>query len=49
MQVNYNAYVHSTTAFGGKPQRYRHIQADFQGYVAELLAKATRQGKLDQR
>jgi len=22
-QVNYNAYVHSTKAFGGKPQRYR--------------------------
>ncbi|MBN8818131.1 MAG: NAD(P)/FAD-dependent oxidoreductase [Sphingomonas sp.] len=40
MQVNYNAYVHSTTAFGGKPQRYRHIQADFYGYVGELLSKA---------
>jgi monoamine oxidase len=48
VQVNYNAYVHSTKAFGGKPQRYRHIQADFQGYVAELLAKSTRQSALDQ-
>jgi len=47
-QVNYNAYVHSTKAFGGKPQRYRHIQADFHGHVAELLAKSTRQKALDQ-
>src|SRR5258708_7261741 len=28
-QVNYNAYVHSTEAFDGKPQRYRTVQADF--------------------
>jgi monoamine oxidase len=48
VQVNYNAYVHSSEAYGGKPQRYRTIQADFQGHVAELLAKSTRQGALDQ-
>lgn len=47
VQVNYNAYVHSAKAFGGKPQRFRHIQADFQGHVAELLSKATSQGALD--
>ena len=47
MQVNYNAFVHSTRAFGGKPQRYRHVQSDFQGHVAELLSKATSQGALD--
>src|SRR6201994_2244623 len=47
-QVNYNAYVHSTEAFGGKPQRYRQVQADFHGHVAELLAKCTRQNALDQ-
>ncbi len=47
VQVNYNAYLHAADAFGGKPQRYRHVQADFTGYVAELLAKATGQGKLD--
>jgi len=46
-QVNYNAYLHSTQAFGGKPQRYRAIKADYQGHVAELLAKATRQNALD--
>jgi monoamine oxidase len=45
--VNYNAYLHSSRAFGGKPQRYREIKADYQGHVAELLAKATRQNALD--
>jgi monoamine oxidase len=48
IQVNYNAYLHSPRAFGGKPQRFRHIQADFNGHVAELLAKATNQKQLDQ-
>jgi monoamine oxidase len=47
-QVNYNAYVHSTDAYGGKPQRYREVQADMHGHVAELLAKSTKQGALDQ-
>jgi monoamine oxidase len=47
VQVNYNAYLHSTNAFGGKPQRYREIKADYQGHVAELLAKATSQNALD--
>ena len=47
-QVNYNAYVHSTEMFDGKPIRYRELQADFHGHVAELLAKCTRQSALDQ-
>jgi len=47
VQVNYAAYVHSSTAFGGKPQRFRHVHADFNGYVAELLGKVTSQGSLD--
>ncbi|MCW2369294.1 NAD(P)/FAD-dependent oxidoreductase [Sphingobium sp. B11D3D] len=46
MQVNYNAYVHSTKAFGGAPQRYRHVQADFYGHVSELLAKAVNKNAL---
>ncbi|WP_264446429.1 flavin monoamine oxidase family protein [Novosphingobium sp. JCM 18896] len=46
MQVNYNAYVHSTSAFGGKPQRFRHIQADYYGHVGELLSKAVNKGAL---
>ena len=49
IQVNYNAYVHSTRAFGGKPKRYREVQADFHGHVGELLAKTTQEGKLNQR
>lgn len=48
IQVNYNALVHSTEAFGGKPKRHREVQADFQGHVAELLGKAVNQGALDQ-
>jgi monoamine oxidase len=47
VQVNYNAYLHSSSAFGGKPQRYREVKADYQGHVAELLAKATQQNALD--
>src|SRR5882724_10712543 len=46
-QVNYNAYIHGSRAFGGKPQRFREVKADYQGHVAELLAKATRQKALD--
>jgi monoamine oxidase len=48
VQLNYNAYVHSADAFGGKPQRLRTVKADYEGHVAELLAKATSQGSLDQ-
>ena len=47
VQVNYNAYLHSANAFGGKPQRYRSINADYRGHVSELLAKVAQQGKLD--
>ena len=47
MQVNYNAYVHNTKAFGGKPQRFRHVQADYFGYVSELLSKSVKQGALN--
>jgi monoamine oxidase len=47
IQVNYNAYLHSSKAFGGRPQRFRHVQTDYQGHVAELLAKAVNQGGLD--
>jgi monoamine oxidase len=47
IQVNYNAFVHSTRAYGGKPQRYRKVQADFQGHIAELLSKSVNQGALN--
>jgi monoamine oxidase len=48
MQLNYNAYVHSTQAFAGKPQRYRTIQADYYGHVSELLSKAVDKGALSE-
>jgi monoamine oxidase len=48
VQLNYNALLHASGAFGGQPQRLRAIKADFQGEVAELLAKVTAQGKLDE-
>ena len=47
VNVNYNAYVHSSKAFDGQPQRLRSVKADYQGQVAELLAKATREHALD--
>ena len=47
IQVNYNAVLHSTKAFNGKPVPYREVQADYQGHVAELLSKAVNAGTLD--
>jgi len=47
IQKNHNAYLHRSDAFGGEPQRFRHIATDYRGHVAELLAKATDQGMLD--
>jgi monoamine oxidase len=49
VQINFNAYVHSLNAYGGKPRRYREAQADYQGHVAELLGKCAQQGALDQK
>lgn len=46
-QTNYNAFLHSSTAFDGKPQRMRDIKIDFQGQIAELLAKVTNKGHLE--
>jgi monoamine oxidase len=48
IQLNHNALLHASNAFGGQPQRIRDIKADFQGQVSELLAKVTEQGKLDE-
>jgi monoamine oxidase len=48
VQVNYNAYLHSKRAYGGVPQRIRHVQADFNGNVAELLSKSLRKDALDE-
>jgi monoamine oxidase len=48
VQLNHNAWLHSASAFGGKPQRIREIKADFAGGAAELLAKAVRKNALDE-
>jgi monoamine oxidase len=48
VQLNHNAFLHASGAFRGQPQRIRTIKADFQGAIAELLAKVTAQGKLDE-
>jgi monoamine oxidase len=47
-QVNYAALTQNPDAFGGKPRRYREVQADFNGHVAELLSKCVRQSALDE-
>ncbi len=47
VQVNNNAFLHNPDAFGGKPQRYRTVRADYHGHVAELLAKCAQGGRLD--
>ena len=48
IQTNYQAYLHNSKAFDGVPQRYRTVKADYQGHIAELLAKATRAKALDE-
>src|ERR1700761_3955938 len=48
VQLDHNALLHATNAFGGIPQRIRDVRSDFQGQIAELLAKVTQQGKLDE-
>ena len=45
IQLNHNALLHASRAFGGAPQRIREIKADFQGQVSELLAKVTQAGQ----
>lgn len=49
IQLNHNAFVHRTRAFGGKPQRYREVATDFKGHVSELMAKALNAGSLDDK
>ena len=47
IQFNHNAYVHNSDAFGGRPQRFKALAADFEGNVAELLGKVIDQKALD--
>lgn len=45
---NRNAFLHSSTAYGGKPQRAQDVLTDQRGYISELLAKAINKNALDQ-
>lgn len=47
LQSNHNAFIHRKAAFGGKPQRFRELDIDWKGHVAELLGKALNAGALD--
>lgn len=47
IQTNYNAYLHRTDAFEGKPKRFREVLTDYRGHVSELLAKVVNQKALD--
>jgi len=45
---NRNAFLHSSTAYGGTPQRAQDVLTDQRGYIAELLAKAINKKALDE-
>jgi monoamine oxidase len=47
INVDYNAWVHDTNAFGGKPVRFRQYLADARGFIAELSSKAINASALD--
>ncbi|WP_458792588.1 flavin monoamine oxidase family protein [Yoonia sp. MH D7] len=47
IQTNYNAYVHRSDAYDGKPMRMKEILTDYRGHISELLAKAVNQDRLD--
>jgi len=49
VQEDQNAYIHGQNAFGGKPQRYANVWADYVGGITELLAKSVNTGALDQQ
>lgn len=44
---NRGAYIHASSAFGGKPVRAREVITTIRGNIAELLAKAINAGALD--
>lgn len=48
IQLNHNGFIHSGSAFGGKPMRYKEVATDFRGHTSELLGKALNAGALDQ-
>lgn len=44
---NRGAYIHSASAFGGRPVRAREVISSLRGYVSELLAKAINANSLN--
>ena len=44
---NRGAYIHSSSAFGGKPVRAREVIAAMRGNISQLLAKSLNAGALD--
>lgn len=48
IQFNHSGWVHSSQAFGGKPVRFNAAAADFEGNIAELLAKSINAKALDE-
>ena len=44
---NRGAYIHSASAFGGKPVRAREVIAAMRGNISQLLAKSLNAGALD--
>lgn len=47
VQTNYNAYVHRSDAYDGRPMRMKEVLTDYRGHISELLAKAVDQNRLD--
>ncbi len=45
---NNRAYLHSSTAYDGKPQRNGIIETNIRGHTSELLAKSVHQGALNE-
>ncbi len=45
VELNYNAYLHAPDAFGGRPQRIREINADFQGHVVRAAGESDGAGQ----
>ena len=48
IQYNHKTWIHSSQSFGGKPVRFKAAAADFEGHVAELLAKSVNTKALDE-
>lgn len=48
INVDYNAWVHDSKAFGGRRMRQRRVLAEARGFLTELAGKSTRAGAFDE-